>query len=74
MDDGDAQLPTPAQQPEGDLCLVCSASQTEDEEYQPPPAKRQRVYSDADKASLTQKVSVFLSYVIDADLLPLTVL
>jgi len=40
--------------------LPRSASQTEDEEYQPPPAKRQRV----DKASLTQKVSVFLSYVI----------
>jgi len=41
MDDGDAQLPAPAQQPEGDLCLV----------------------SGADKASLTQKVSLFLSYV-----------
>ena len=43
--------------------LPCSASQTEDGEYQPPPAKRQRVYSDADKASLTQKVSLFLLYV-----------
>jgi len=41
IDDGDAQLPAPAQQPEGDLCLV----------------------SGADKASLTQKVSLFLSYV-----------
>jgi len=46
------------------LFPLCSTSQTEDGERQQPPAKRKRVYPDTDKASLTQKVSVFLSYVV----------
>ena len=64
MEDADAQPSTPAQQSDIALSgsfLPRSGSQAEDEEHQPPPAKRPRVHSDADKASLTQNVSVFPS-------------
>jgi len=64
MEDADAQPSTPAQQSDTALSasfLPRSGSQAEDEEHQPPPAKRPRVHSDADKASLTQNVSVFPS-------------
>jgi len=58
--------------------LPRSASQTEDEEYQPFPAKWQRVVGIQMQIRhlLTQKESVFLSYVIVGmlNLLPLTVL
>jgi len=66
MEDVDAQPCTPAQQSDNALSVSFpprSGSQAEDEGHQPPPAKRPRVHSDADKASLTQNVSVFPSLV-----------
>jgi len=66
MEDADAQPSTPAQQSDNAFSGSFpprSGSQAKDEEHQPPPAKRPRVHSDADKASLTQNVGVFPSLV-----------
>jgi len=50
MEDGDAQLSTPAQQSDSDLSVSLrprSEFQAKDEKPQPHPAKQQRVHSDA---------------------------
>ena len=57
MEDGDVQL---AQQPDSVFFPPRPGSQAKDGEHQPLLAKQQKVHSDADKAYLSQNVSVFL--------------
>jgi len=47
MEDGDAQLSTPAQQYDSDLSVLLRPLQAKDGEPQPYPTKQQRGHSDA---------------------------
>lgn len=70
MEDGEQHPPTSPTTAEASLANIDASgvstprpfSQTDDGEHQPPPAKRARMLSDADKASLTH-VSIFVSSV-----------